>query len=200
MSPRVYALILTSPRLKRMLLPQGLLPNPYEVLSYHSTLILHDDAGARATVQRTERIRFLQDGVSAILDHIWGDGVVVTSYHNEAGSVEDSFRDEGRRHLVIGLKRPMYRGEILTFRVARTAMVGFTREEEWLETTIDHPAGCLSRSVVFPKGRPCLRASLHYKDLEQPLPITLLPDGRTMISFFMPRPRADTPYTIRWIW
>ena len=200
LSPRIYALILTSPRLRRMLLPQGLLPSPYEVLSYHSTLILHDAGGNQATVRRTQRIRFLQDGVSGLLDHTWGDGVVLTSYHNEAGILEDSFRDEGRRHLVIGLRQPMRRGDILTFGVVRTAMVGFTEDEEWLETVIDHPAGQLSRSIVFPKARPCLCASLEHEGCERPLSIVALPDGRTTVGFDIPRPHANTPYTIRWAW
>ena len=38
------------------------------------TLTLHDGKGLHATLERRERIRFLQEGVSAILDHAWGDG------------------------------------------------------------------------------------------------------------------------------
>src|SRR5450830_831649 len=122
-SPRIYALILTSPRLRKILLPGGLLTSPYEILDYQATLFLHDPKGIKATFQRTERIRFLQDGVAGIMDHFWGDGVALTSYRNDAGVLADSFRDEGHRHLVIGLDRPMGRGEELGFQVARTAMV-----------------------------------------------------------------------------
>src|SRR5450759_5134567 len=132
-SPRIYSLILTSPRLRRMLLPAGLLTSPYEILDYQATLFLHDPKGIKATFQRTERIRFLQDGVAGIMDHFWGDGVALTSYRNDVGVLRDSLRDAGRRHLVIGLERPMSRGEELTFGVKRTAMVGFTNQEEWLE-------------------------------------------------------------------
>ena len=134
------------------------------------------------------------------MDHFWGDGVALTSYHNDAGALKDSFRNEGHRHLVIGLERPMGRGEELGFQVARTAMVGFTREEEWLETTLDHPAQHLSRSVVFPKERSCLNARLQYEGHEVDLPITVLADGKTSVGFNIQRPKACAAYTLRWPW
>src|SRR5688572_10113550 len=90
-SARVYALIWTSPRLRRLLLPGGLVGSPYEVLDYRATLELHDRRGMRATFRRRQRGRFLHDGVGALLDHAWGDGIVLTSYHNEAGRLADSF-------------------------------------------------------------------------------------------------------------
>ncbi|MCL5736267.1 MAG: hypothetical protein M1274_11875, partial [Actinobacteria bacterium] len=126
-SARIYALILTSPRLKKTLLPEGLITNPYEVLNNQNTLRLEDVKGMIATFQRTQEVRFLQDGVAGFLDHFWGDGVPLTSYRNEAGRLEDSFKDEGRRHVVIGLKRPMARGETLKFDVVRRAMAEFTK-------------------------------------------------------------------------
>ena len=199
-SPRIYSLILTSPRLKKMLLPAGLLTSPYEILDYQATLFLHDPKGMKATFQRSERIRFLQDGIAGIMDHFWGDGVALASYHNDAGILKDSFRDHGRRHLVVGLKRPMSRGEELGFEVVRSAMVGFTEKEEWLETTLDHPAQHLSRSMVFPKYRPCLSARLHYDGHEADLPITVLADGRTAVGFNIQKPNACAAYTLRWSW
>ena len=55
-----------------MLLPEGLTSSPYEVLDYDSTLTLHDRKGNRANIRRRQAVRFLQDGVSAILDHCRG--------------------------------------------------------------------------------------------------------------------------------
>ncbi|TAK28811.1 MAG: hypothetical protein EPO21_21895 [Chloroflexota bacterium] len=94
-SPKIYAAIGSSSRLKRMLLPEGLIKSPYEILNYESTLTLHDPRGMRATVKRRQEVRFLQEGVAGILDHVWGDGVTLTYYHNDAGKLADSFRDEG---------------------------------------------------------------------------------------------------------
>src|SRR5262245_48042183 len=104
-SSDAYGLILGSPRLRRALLPQGIRISPYDVLDYRATLVLHDVKGAKATFHRTQKVRFLQDGVRAILDHAWGDGILLTHYEHSAGPLEDSFMDHGRRHLVIDLKR-----------------------------------------------------------------------------------------------
>src|SRR5687768_9970777 len=120
-SARILALILDSPRLRKQLLPEGLICSPYRVLEYHQTLILADKTGSRAVFRRVQRIQFQQDNVGAILDHFWGDGVALADYKHTAGIVKDSFRDGGRRHLLIELRRPMRRGEVLEFTVERTA-------------------------------------------------------------------------------
>jgi len=199
-SARVFALLLTSPRLRRLLLPQDPLASPYEVLEYDATLILHDPKGLRATFARRQAVRFLQDGVAAILDHFWGDGVLLTAYHHGAGKVADSFADAGRRHLVIRLRRPMRRGETLAFTVSRRALVGFTQNREWLETAIDHPIRRLRQRILFPRERPCRRAALHYAGVRVPLPVVRLADGRTLVRYALPQARADTPYLVRWAW
>ena len=144
-SPNIYSLIATSPRLRRMLLPEGILASPYEVLDYDATLTLGDTKGIKADFQRTETVRFLQSGVAGILDHVWGDGVALTYYHNEAGNLEDSFNDQGRCHLVIGFKRAMRRGETMKFDVMRTAWYWAGRPSSRrvrlrsLSTTVDNP-------------------------------------------------------------
>src|SRR4051812_30048468 len=100
-SPKIYGLILDSEWLRSRLLPEGPLGSPYEILDYQATLVLADPEGHQATFHRTQHVRFLQDGVSALLDHFWGDGVLLTNYRNTAGPIGDSFKDAGRRHLVI---------------------------------------------------------------------------------------------------
>src|SRR5262249_40589191 len=110
------------------------------------------------------------------------------------------FKDQGRRHLVVGLKRPMERGEALEFEVEREAMEAFTQDEEWIETLVDHPVDRLGASVIFPKERPVQRAVLLGAGAVARLPIFELHDGRTLIGFHLNRPQQDTPYTIRWSW
>jgi len=184
-----------------MLLPAGLLVSPYEILDYDATLVLHDPIGERATFQRTQRVKFLQDGVSGILDHSWGDGITLSRYQTDAGSLEDSFEDEGRKHLVIRLKRAMAWGETLKFRVRRTVVEGFLEKSCWVETLIDHPIRRLYRRVVFPKARACRRATWHhYSGYQVPLPIQRLASGKTCVSLDIPRPQANTSYLIRWHW
>jgi hypothetical protein len=199
-TPRIDALILSSPHLHRKILPEGLVTSPYEILDYRHTLVLHDAKGQKATFHPTQQIRFLQTGVSGILDHAWGDGVVITSYHNDAGQLEDSLRDAGQRHLVIGLKRTMRRGDRLTFRVARQAMEGFTEDNEWFESTIDRPVRRVRSTIVFPVERPCQQAALDQSGQKIELPIVRLGTGRTVVSFRTDRAQADTPYTILWTW
>jgi len=199
-SPAIYGLILTSPQLQQMLLPEGLVMSPYEILDYDATLTLHDERGTRATFQRMQKIRFLQDGVAGLLDHAWGDGVLVTNYRHNVGRLEDSFKDQGRRHLVVELPRSMHRGEDLTFQVEREVMEMFRADEGWVETIIDHPIRELQRTVVFPKSRPVQQAVLERGDQEVYLPIRLLPDGRSLVQVNVLHPQAHRAYKIRWTW
>ena len=199
-SPSIYALILTSPGLCQAILPEGLIKSPYEILDYRTNLIIHDPKGTKATFKRTQHIRFLQDGVSAILDHAWGDGVLLTGYHNSAGVLMGSFKDQGKRHLVIGLKHPMRKGEELTFEVTREVMEGFLKPQECLETTIDHPVRHMSCGVVFPRQRPCQHAAASYEGRKIALPVVQLAEGKTILSLKMAQPRSDTPYKINWSW
>ncbi|TAK36776.1 MAG: hypothetical protein EPO21_01570 [Chloroflexota bacterium] len=124
----------------------------------------------------------------------------MTYYHNGGGTLEDSFRDEGRHHLVIGMKRAMRRGEALTFDVEREAMVEFTKDEEWLETSIDHPVQHMVQTIVFPVERPCLRATFETEGRKITLPIRKTREGKTSVRFETPKARAMTPYTVRWLW
>jgi hypothetical protein len=197
---QINDLILSSQHLHEMLLPEGPLRSPYEILDYDATLILHDQRGARATFLRTQEIRFLQDGVAGLLDHAWGDGVLVTNYRHSAGKLDDSFKDQGRRHLVVGLKRPMRSGEALTFTVEREVMEMFRKDEGWVETTIDHPVRKLRRQVIFPKSRPVQQAVLEQGKGELLLPIHYLSDGRTLLQLEVTNPQTHHPYKIRWVW
>jgi hypothetical protein len=199
-SPQVYAQILDSKRLRKMLLPEGLLSSPYEVLDYNATLILHDGKGNRATLRRTQTIRFLQDQVSALLDHAWGDGVLVTGYRHSAGAISDSFKDQGVRHMVVDLKHPRSRGELLTFSVEREVREAFLSPDGWVETTIDHPVRHLRRRVIFPKERRAQWATLQAGASYVFVPIVTLDDGRTCVEFEVSAPQSDLAYRMRFSW
>lgn len=198
-SPKVYALILASPRLKRLLLPEGFICSPYQVLDYEMTLTLEDTRGSAAVLRRRQRVQFQQDGVAAILDHFWGDGILV-GYQTSAGRVIDSFKDGTRRHLVIELKQPMARGQILEFTVERRVLETFFGTEGWEETTIDHPIRHLSRTIQFPQARPCQMAHLEQLGQVRPLHVFTTPAGATELKVRIPKARTDTPYIIRWTW
>ena len=199
-SARTYARILSDQRLRRLLLPEGLLPGPYDVLHFDATLTLHDPLGRRATFARRQTVRFRQDGVGAILDHCWGDGIALAEYETDAGTLIGSLADGARRHLVVALGRRTRRGELLTFRVRRRAMAAFGAGEEWLETVVDHPVQALRRTVVFPRARPCRLAVLEAGGARRQLPIRADAQGRTVVSVTIARPLAHMAYTMRWAW
>src|SRR5713226_3123280 len=160
-SKPVYGLVASSDRLRSLLSPESVLEHPYEVLDYDGVLTLHDQKGLKATFKRRERVRFLQDGVGGMLEHLWGDGITV-GFSNNAGMIGDTIRDAKARHLIVELKRSMAKGEELEFAVKRINMVGFTKSREWLETVVDHPISKLTRSVVFPSSLPCQEATLSW--------------------------------------
>ena len=199
-TPALYGLILSTPRLRQRLIPEGLRLSPYEVLECEATLYIVDAEGMHATLVRREKIRFLQEGVSGILDHAWGDGVVVTSYRTNAGTIEGTLRDGGRRHLMIGLKRPMHRGEILEFEVIRELFGGVMQSEEWLEMLIDHPVRQLIGNVVFPQERPCRWAAIQDGLKYRAIPIITSSGGSTIIHFRHPAAAPHTSYMLRWCW
>lgn len=199
MSGNVYHRILSDRSLGRRLLPEGIVRSPYEVLDYRATLRLLDARGLHASFTRRQRIRFIQNGVSAILDHAWGNGVLSAHYHNTAGLLEDSLRDGDLRHLVVGLRRRMARGDRLTFSVSRLAIAAFTQSDEWLQTTVDHPVQRIGCRVIFPKERRCLRATLSVGPLRVPLPV-IEQGGHSVIAFETFAGQAHTPYTIHWSW
>ena len=199
-SPRLWAHILSSPELAGTIVPEGPGSSPYEVLDYDATLILEDVNGKIATFRRLQRIRFLQRGVSAIMDHAWGEGIVLTHYRNSAGPIADSLRDEGRRHLIIDLRRVMERGEEIAFCVERKAMESFLNADGLMETRVDHPIHRLRRSIVFPKARPVQAALLDDGSTVTELPLLTLANGRTMVQFDLQTPVADRSYTVRWRW
>jgi hypothetical protein len=199
-SDRLTVLILSSPRLRQLLLPGGLIRSPYKILDYQGTLILRDKTGATAVARREQRIKFQQDGVSAILDHFWGPGIQLAEYTTTAGTLRDSLRDQGRRHLVVQLQRAMARGEVLDFEVERTIRDVFSDREGWVETMIDHPIAKLSQTVIFPRDRPCQSAELVYGGETVPLHVMTTPEGSTQLAIRIGQPQRNTPYLIRWSW
>lgn len=173
--------------------------------SLHDPRLRHNlDPGGRkgsaAVFRRRQRIQFQQDGVGAILDHFWGDGVTTASYTTSAGRIIDSFKDAGRRHLVIQLEQSMRRGQILEFTVERHTLEAFTQADEWSEMTIDHPIAGLSQVVRFPKARPCQAATLQQPGGRAPLHVLETAEGLTEIGLRIPKPKTDTPYRIQWTW
>lgn len=199
LSPDVYRLIDSSRRLREALAPDGLFASPYEVLDYDGLLLLQDHKGRKATFKRRQRVRFLQNGVRSVMEHLWGDGLLI-EYHNDAGQIADSIRDGKYRHLVIDLKDPAKMGSVLEFNTSRTNLGMFTGEEESWEITVDHPVQRIRQVVAFPAKRPCLEARVEVAGFVRQLEVTQRRRGRTIVSYEIPYPIMNMPYAIRWRW
>lgn len=198
-SARVYGLILSSPRLRSQIIPQGLALSPYRVLDYDHTLTLCDPNGIEATYTRSQKIVFQQSGVSALLDHAWSEGVLV-DYACSAGRTVQTLKDAGRRHFVVELPRNMMANETLEFQVERTEMEAFLGRTEWVEVTIDHPVEYVRQSILFPAGRPPMQAMFSGDGSARLLKSIELAGGQTLVHAVIPNPKPHTRYRIDWVW
>jgi hypothetical protein len=94
---------------------------------------------------------------------------------------------------------------VVEFWIERVIKGGVTEEHEWFETEIDHWMRSLKLSVVFPKERPCRRATLSRRStgkttLLRQEHFALLPDGRQKLTWETSRPKLHDRYTIKWVW
>lgn len=177
----------------------------YEVLDYESTLEIVDRKGDTAVLRRREVIRFLQDNVVAIHDHAWGDGQIFADYRCQPGTAVDFYKDGSKFNVLISLRETKNRGDVLEFWVERVIKQGLLQEMEWLETEIDHWTRKMRLNVIFPKERPCRRATLSRRSTGKVSVLShkhfaLLPDGRQKLTFETKDPKLHDRYSIRWMW
>lgn len=177
----------------------------YEILDYESTLDLTDPQGRTAVLTRREEIRFLQDNVVAIHDHAWGDGHLFVRYQCQPGVPVDIYEDGSRHNVLISLRETKNKGDRLELWIERTIERGFTQRSEWFETEIDHYMRGLSVSIIFPRKRPCKRATLSRRSTGKTVRLpednfALLPDGRQKLTWKTAHPKLHDLYTIKWIW
>ena len=177
----------------------------YEILDYDATLELLDPGGQEASLTRREVIRFLQDNVVAIHDHAWGDGQLFASYRCQPGVPVDFYKDGSKHNILISLRETKNKGDVVELRIERRIRGGFTDTEEWLETEIDHLMKGLQLSIVFPKTRPCRRATLSRRSRAEIISLSqnhlaLLPDGRQKLTWCTRTPKLHDRYTIKWVW
>ena len=177
----------------------------YEILDYDATLKIVDRRGKKAILTRRELIRFRQDNIVAIHDHAWGDGDLFADYKCQPGVPVDFYEDGSKRNVLISLRETKNRGDMIEFWIERGIKDGLLEEHEWFETEIDHLMTKLKLSIIFPKGRPCRRATLSRRSTGKMIPLSLkhfalLPDGRQKLTWTTRRPKLHDRYTIKWDW
>ena len=107
--------------------------------------------------------------------------------------------------MLISLREIKNRGDVLHFRVKRTRRRGFRKAVESWETDIYHRIGRLSLTLLFPKGRPCRRATVFQRSTSKTIALDAAhfryqPDGRQRLYWEMLNPRLHDRYVLRWRW
>lgn len=175
----------------------------YKVLSYEATLELLDAEGREAVYVRKQRLRFLEDGVTAIDDYGWGNGIAFASHYAYPGRFVDRRIEGSRLRSTVELSRPYDAGEELTFSVERLIKNGFeSKSEWWLEAELYHRARRVSLTVVLPSSREVKSATLVRPGVSDAITIVpkKLPDGRQSVTHIDRRPVQGERYTLLWNW
>ena len=177
----------------------------YEVLDYECQLELKDKNGKLATVQKREKIRYLQDYITSYQDQAWGDRNVFLNYRCSPGVPVDEFRLGHKTYKLISLRESRNKGDTDEFHIEWDMQRGFLKSTGFWGTAISHRTKKVIVKVVFPKDRPPLHISIVESNLQRTRDLAkdaqrLLPDGRTMITWENENPRLYENYVLKWEW
>jgi len=189
----------------RKLLSRRAAEGVYEVLDYECTLELLDKKGTRATVQKQEKVRYLQDYITTFQDQAWGDGEILLDYKCSPGLAVDQYPLGHKTYKLISLRDLKRKGEEQEFRIQWKMRNGFLKQTGFWGTTINHPTKKVEVKVVFPRDRPPMHASIVESDLHRTHPLApeawqQLPDGRSMVVWELSNPILNEDYILRWEW
>jgi len=190
------AVVLDVDRLRRVIAPLGGVP--YETLEYSGRLEILDTQGMRARFTRRQVIRFRQDGVAALLDPVWGSGVLFTNYESSPARMADTFKEGGVYYVLLSLRRLARDGEILELRTSRTMMSCFLPGHESWESTMFVPTRRLSMEVVFPSER--LPQSWNIKMTHPSSHGAVRPLSGRRLLYEVKRPNVGASYKLLWSW
>ena len=177
----------------------------YEVLDYECRLEIKDKDGKVATVQKREKIRYLQDYITSIQDQAWGDGEILLNYRCSPGLPVDEYRLGHKTYKLISLRELRSKGDIDEFSIEWKMRNGFLKSTGFWGTDINHRTKKITIKIVFPKGRQRLRASIFESNLQRTQILgedakRKLSDGRAMVIWENTSPRLYENYILRWEW
>ena len=117
----------------------------------------------------------------------------------------DFYEDGSRHNVLISLRETKDRGDILELWIERVVRDALLKRQEWFETEIDHLSRKLRMSIIFPKSRPCRRATVTPRSTGKTTLLAqshfaLLPDGRQKLTWETKRPKLHDLCTIKWTW
>src|SRR5258706_3327830 len=126
----------------------------YEVFSHEVQLELLDAMGKKAVYTKHQRVRFLQNGITAYQDQAWGVGNIFAEYQCSPGIPVDRYQEGYRHFVLISLRQTKHYGDVETFHIRRVVTDGFIKPVEHFQTHIDHPTKTLSMALIFPARNP----------------------------------------------
>jgi len=179
--------------------------SPYEVISYESTLELHDAEGKHATFTKREEVRYLQNNIIAYQDQAWGDGEILVDYRCTPGEAVDCYRTGHKWHVLISRREVKNKGDTDVYNIEWQIRNGFLKPTGYWETHITHPTKQAEIHIVFPKERHpkhiCFLETNRRRSRQMPMDNRCkLPDGRCRIIWQVKNPRLHETYLIQWEW
>jgi hypothetical protein len=180
-------------------------PGLYEVLDYEASLELKDHNGKVASVQKYEKVRYLQNNISTFQDQAWGDGKFLINYHCSPGNPVDIYRSGYKTYVLISLRQVRNRDEIDEFRFTWDIRQGFLQPTGFWASEISHFTERIKMNVVFPRSRPPLRATVFAKNSQRTFAlgkdsILHLPDGKWEVVWERLKPKLYEQYILSWQW
>jgi hypothetical protein len=177
----------------------------YEVLDYECWLELRDTEGTYATIQKREKVRYLQDYITTYQDQAWGNGEILLNYKCSPGVPVDEYRLGHNTCRLISLRNCRSKGDVDEFNIEWSMRNGFLKSTGFWGTSINHRTRMISVQVIFPKGRPPFAASVYEKNSQRTRILgqeckRVLPDGRRMITWENSKPRLYEDYILKWEW
>jgi hypothetical protein len=168
----------------------------YETLEFRGRLEILDREGRVARFIRRQRIRFLEDNVTAFHDRIWGEGILFAYYAADGMRMLQPIRTLKGYVLPLALPRPFHKGEVFEVRTERRIVGAFAGAGGYWESAMAVPTDVLDIEVVTPVGLRCRRVEVH------------APHRRGLSAGARPRalalkvsqPALDVPYRLSWSW
>src|SRR5512138_3863042 len=136
----------------------------YEVQNYQCTLEVKDREGSLATVQKCERVRYLQDYIAAFQDQAWGDGSFLLNYKCSPGVPVDEYKLGHNTIKLISLRGLRNQGDIDEFNIEWSMKNGFRKSTGFWGTSINHRTHKAQVRIIFPKNRPPLEVSIYERN------------------------------------
>ncbi len=169
---------------------------PYEILSFQGRLRLLDPQGGVAVFSRTQRIRFLEDGVGVFMDRVWGDGVLFANYYAREMHILEALRTNRGYVLLLSLPRRFNRGEVFEVETERRIVGGFLAEDGYWDSKMAGPTELLDLTVYGPSGRAFRRADV----AAPPQSRMSASHHKNILQLQVRRPTPNLRYTLAWHW